>query len=139
MTTLPAGFTAKTITPPTPCVIWTGAVNSKGYPCYAVEGWSTLAHRIAYEAARGPIPEGMTIDHLCLVKRCVNPDHLEVVARSENTRRQWRKPGQCPQGHFYTAENTLTRTNKQTGHTQRECKTCKRESQRRWRENRKSA
>lgn len=80
-------FTDKTITMPTPCVIWTGALNSRGYPCFSVGGWSQLAHRLAYQDAFGEIPEGLTIDHLCRVKRCVNPDHLEAVTRGENARR----------------------------------------------------
>lgn len=46
-----------------------------------------LVHRYAYELLVAPIPEGMTIDHLCLVKQCVNPQHMEVVTRGENTRR----------------------------------------------------
>lgn len=45
------------------------------------------SHRVTYEHHRGSIPEGMVIDHLCRVKSCVNPDHLEVVTQSENCRR----------------------------------------------------
>lgn len=45
------------------------------------------AHRLAYERAFGPIPTGMQIDHLCRVRECVNPDHLEVVSHTENVRR----------------------------------------------------
>lgn len=129
---LPDAFAAKTLTPATPCIVWTGALNSRGYPCFSVEGWSQLAHRLAYEDAFGPIPEGLTVDHTCKVKRCVNPDHLEAVTRAENVRRS-RRPDMCPEGHQYTPENTIRRTNKQTGHTQRECRICKAESQRKYR------
>lgn len=45
------------------------------------------SHRVVYEHHRGPIPEGMVIDHLCRTKACVNPDHLEVVTQPENARR----------------------------------------------------
>ena len=62
-------------------------------------------HRLAYEDAFGPIPEGLTIDHTCKVKRCVNPDHLEAVTQAENVRRT-RRPDRCPQDHEYTPENT---------------------------------
>lgn len=82
---LPATFHAKTR--PSDCIVWTGALNSRGYGCFAIAGKSYLAHRIAYEDAHGPIDEGMTIDHLCSQKRCVNPDHLEMVTRGENNRR----------------------------------------------------
>lgn len=83
--TLPDTFHAKTR--PSDCIVWTGALNSRGYGCFAIQGKSYLAHRVAYEDAHGPIPDGMTIDHLCSQKRCVNPDHLEVVTRGENNRR----------------------------------------------------
>lgn len=45
------------------------------------------AHRLAYERAKGPIALGAQIDHLCRVRECVNPDHLEVVTQTENVRR----------------------------------------------------
>ena len=97
MTTLPATFVAKT--KPSDCILWTGALNSRGYPCFAIDGVSQLAHRVAYEAAHGPIPEGMTIDHLCRVRHCVNPDHLEAVTGAENTRRAASSADYCVHGH----------------------------------------
>lgn len=126
--TLPANFTAKTIAMPTPCIIWTGALNSKGYPCFAVNGVSQLAHRLAYEAAHGPIPPGLTCDHLCRVKRCVNVDHIEVVTRSENAKRAAAqdRPTECPKGHEYTPENTRIRR-RSNGSTAMACKECQRE------------
>lgn len=69
------------------CWLWSGAMFPNGYPCFSINRGSVGAHRVAYELANGPIPEGLTIDHLCRVKRCVNPDHLEAVAQGENTRR----------------------------------------------------
>ena len=64
------------------------------------------AHRWAWESVNGPIPEGLPIDHLCRVKLCVNPDHLEPVPSSENTRRATRLITHCPYGHPYIKENT---------------------------------
>ena len=74
--------------PSTPCTLWEGAVQSNGYGSVTNgRGGSMLAHRKAWEAAHGPIPAGMTIDHLCRQKLCVNVDHLEVVTLRENVQR----------------------------------------------------
>jgi hypothetical protein len=69
------------------CLIWQGYIMPNGYG----NSGSTYAHRIAYEQACGPIPEGMTVDHLCEVKVCVNPAHLELVTRGDNTRRYYQR------------------------------------------------
>ncbi|WP_402465721.1 HNH endonuclease signature motif containing protein [Isoptericola aurantiacus] len=70
------------------CIEWTGATSANGYGRIGIGGSRTAqVHRVAYEAARGPIPAGLHIDHLCRNRRCVNPDHLEPVTQSENNRR----------------------------------------------------
>lgn len=100
-TTLPTRFWAKTA-PATDCILWTGAVNNKGYGCYAVNGVSHLAHRVAWEAAQGPIPDELTIDHLCRVRNCVNVEHMELVTAAENLRRaraHLQVGGECRHGH----------------------------------------
>ncbi len=85
------------------CWIWVGPVSERdGYGTIKVEGRMRAVHRFVYEMHRGPIPEGLTIDHLCGEQLCVNPSHMEAVAR--NTRRP--KPKRCPRGHPYTPENT---------------------------------
>lgn len=62
------------------CWLWTGAKNSKGYASVTNgKGRSALAHRMVYEMFVAPIPEGLTIDHLCRIHRCINPEHLEPV------------------------------------------------------------
>ncbi len=70
------------------CWAWTGGHDRKGYGRCQVNRRHTGAHRVVYEALIAPIPPGMTIDHLCLNTACVNPEHMEVVSRSENCRRQ---------------------------------------------------
>lgn len=71
------------------CWLWTGALNPNGYGLIFLAETARLAHRVAYTEYVGPIPDGMPLDHLCRVKRCVAPDHLEAVTASENTRRAW--------------------------------------------------
>lgn len=67
----------------TACWIWQGYVNENGYPSSG-SGW---AHRELYEMLSGSIPPGLELDHLCRVRCCVNPDHLEPVTHAENLRR----------------------------------------------------
>lgn len=71
------------------CWNWTGGKNPRtGYGRFWVtQEQDRLAHRLAYEWAGNKIPDGLTIDHLCSNKTCVNPDHLEPVTRGENTAR----------------------------------------------------
>jgi hypothetical protein len=66
------------------CWIWTGPVSSSGYGRLGAE----YVHRLSYVQAKGPIPDGLQIDHLCFEKLCINPDHLEAVTQAENLRRQ---------------------------------------------------
>lgn len=69
------------------CHVWIGSTNNKGYGIIQHDGRLELAHRVSYEAAYGPIPDGLVIDHLCRVRNCVRPDHLEAVTQRENQRR----------------------------------------------------
>ena len=71
----------------TGCWDWKGRVLRNGYGKIAIKNVSTSAHRVAYELYKGPIPEGMMIDHLCRNRACCNPDHLEAVPHIENVRR----------------------------------------------------
>ena len=92
--------------PNTGCWLWLGSLNMNGYGKMRYLGsGNTRAHRISYKAFKGPIPEGLELDHLCRVKSCVNPDHLEAVTHRENL---LRGPGPaadnarktiCPSGH----------------------------------------
>lgn len=104
------------------CWLWSGAIRSGyGFVNEGGRGRSLPAHRVSYELLVGPIPEGLTIDHLCRVRNCVNPRHLEPVTLSENVKRKPPAPPFCPQGHEFTAENTARSTN-----GGRICRTCKR-------------
>jgi hypothetical protein len=72
------------------CWEWIGALY-RGYPHFWTrEHGRVRAHRLAYEALVGPIPEGMTLDHLCPTRHCVNPKHLEPVTHSVNLQRRHR-------------------------------------------------
>lgn len=91
------------------CWLWTGARSSNGgYARVAVGGRNRRAHRVVYELLVGPIPAGLTLDHLCRTPRCVNPDHLEPVTNTENIMRGdgWAARNArktcCPRGHTYT-------------------------------------
>jgi len=109
------------------CWLWTAWVERNGYGRFWLDGRQHGAHRVSYELYVGPIPDGLEIDHLCRVRHCVNPAHLEVVTAAENVRRMaaTRTPYQalresCPNGHPYDAENTIATA------TGRSCLTCKR-------------
>jgi hypothetical protein len=84
------------------CWLWTGATDH-GYGVYS----SGKAHRISYEIHVGAIPYGLHIDHLCGVKNCVNPAHLEPVTQIENARRRSAKQTHCKNGHKIFGQNLL--------------------------------
>jgi hypothetical protein len=69
------------------CWLWTGRITNGGYAQIWTERRRKMVHRITYEQKYGAIPEGLDLDHLCRVRCCVNPDHLEPVTRRENIRR----------------------------------------------------
>jgi hypothetical protein len=69
------------------CWLWTGAIDNGGYANFRHDGRSQKAHRVLWELLNGPVPEGLELDHLCSVRHCVNPDHLEPVTHVENIRR----------------------------------------------------
>lgn len=120
------------------CWLWTQKLAPSGYGQFGV-GRRAIgtygkkrAHRWAYEHLVGPIPEGLVLDHLCRVRHCVNPDHMEPVTSRENTLRGETRPAinaartHCTNGHEFTPENTGT-----THRGGRRCRACAREWQRR--------
>lgn len=112
------------------CWRWCGAVTGSGYGHLSIDGELVKAHRFVWEITHGPIPPGLEIDHLCRVRNCVNPDHMELVTHKENINRglRGRMVTHCPQGHEYTSDTLLSKP-------RRDCKVChaKRERDRRGR------
>ncbi|MDG4798960.1 HNH endonuclease signature motif containing protein [Micromonospora sp. WMMD980] len=93
------------------CWLWHRAKDPFGYGRIWHDGGMRLAHRVMFELHRGPVPEGLVLDHLCRVTSCVNPAHLEPVAHAVNVRRGNSGRAQaarthCPRGHEYTEDNT---------------------------------
>jgi len=112
------------------CWLWTGGTAS-GYGCFQVKFKNYRSHRLAYELLRSPIPNGLHLDHLCRVRNCVNPDHLEPVTQKENNRRSEAicakvvREGVCSRGHSMDDAHVHPKTGK------RWCRTCRYEAYRR--------
>lgn len=108
----------------TSCWLWTAYRNENGYGRFWHEGHLRPAHRVSYELLVGSIDPGLVLDHLCRVRHCVNPGHLEPVTERENLVRGTGWAGRhaakthCPQGHPYSEANTYT------GNGRRKCRIC---------------
>lgn len=119
------------------CWLWQGCLggNGDGYGVFGAHP-QVRCHRFAYEEVVGPVPLGMSLDHTChnadvtclggpacLHRRCVRPDHLEIVTGVENFFRSRNTPDKkthCPQGHPYDLANTYVRSEGWRG-----CRTCR--------------
>ena len=113
------------------CWQWTGATQANGYGRFGLGGRNgkvVLAHRFAYEQYVGPIPDGLTIDHLCRNTSCVNPGHMEPVTREENARRgnPHVDKTHCDRGHELTPENVYTSPSRPTVRDCRKCRKARR-------------
>lgn len=111
------------------CWLWTGGIRANGYSQCHLWGrrYGSTAHRVAYRRLVGPIPDGLDLDHVCRVRRCVNPAHLEPVTRAENIARgesrvakQMRQTA-CVNGHPFDEPNTYY-----TKRGKRQCRECHR-------------
>lgn len=117
---------------PAGCWVWQGPRRGGRYDERPYGSFGKgYAHRWSYQYFNGPIPQGLEIDHLCRVRLCVNPEHLEAVTRLVNTMRGTLSAVQkarharithCPQGHPYDESNTYVRHDRPAGG--RLCKTC---------------
>ncbi len=104
------------------CWPWTASCQIAGYGQFYLETRHrkkhlVRAHRWAYEDLRGAIPGGLTIDHLCRNRQCVNPHHMEIVSMGVNVLRGNGPPAinarkeHCPQGHPYAGDNLRVKPN----------------------------
>lgn len=117
------------------CWLWTAAQNGgRGYGVFTSAGPERYAHRWSYVFHIGPISPGLEIDHLCRVRRCVNPRHLEAVTTRVNLQRIPERPF-CAHGHEYTPDNTI----RLPGIRRRWCKACRSEAGKRQNERRKAS
>lgn len=125
------------------CSIWTGAKLGGGYGqfCLNINGKrrTIVAHRYAYILAKGPVPDGKCLDHLCRNRACVEVEHLEPVTMRENVLRgigitaRYAKATHCVRGHPFSGDNL--RRYKSNG--SRSCLTCGRERMRECRKRKK--
>jgi hypothetical protein len=115
------------------CWPWVGRIDHKGYgeyrPYFGGREYSLRAHRVSYELLVGPIPDGLVIDHLCRVRNCVNPAHLEPVTNQENVRRGFaaEQRSTCRNGHPYEPGSYRLRSGRW-----RICRACEVERKRRF-------
>lgn len=120
------------------CHSWTGTITDRGYGKITVDGKNCQAHRLVFSILIGPIPSGLTLDHIChnrdntcrggascLHRRCVNPEHLEPISAIENATRARISRTHCKRGHEYTESNTRWRISS-AGNQIRACKDCER-------------
>lgn len=114
----------------TSCWLWQAALDDDGYGVFRASNKTHRAHKWLWELVKGKVPEGLVLDHLCRVRNCVRPKHLEAVTQKVNCERAdvggrvWRKKiTHCPQGHEYTPENTYLQERGRT--ISRCCRACR--------------
>lgn len=127
----PENLLSRLAVTPSGCVEFTGCRDREGYGKLWHPDGHGLAHRAMYVLMVGPIPDGLTLDHLCRNPPCVNPGHLEPVTLAVNILRSEARGAfnsrktHCVHGHEFTEENTLKRAKGSRG-----CRTCANEARR---------
>lgn len=118
-----------------PCILHPGSRDGTGYG----QAWDyslkriRRAHHLAYEKAYGPIPEGLVVDHICNVRHCINPNHLQAITQRENSLRGNPPRTHCPRGHEYNKVNTYIDPK-----GCKICRICKNESYRRMKQRKRT-
>lgn len=108
------------------CWRWVKGKDRYGYGKINVGGRNRGAHRVSYETFRGRVPDGLQLDHLCRVRNCINPRHMECVTSAQNTLRgdgvsaRAARRTHCPAGHPYDESNTYVLPNGDRG-----CRACR--------------
>ena len=121
-----------------PCWLWTACTPERGYGRFSFRAKVWFAHRVAYTLTFGEIPDDKELDHLCRVKKCVRPGHLDPVTHRGNMTAPGARVGiptgelkkaktHCPQGHPYSGENLYV-----TSQGFRQCKICSQIRQRKF-------
>lgn len=119
---------------PNGCWEWTKSLNEGGYGLFSADVYgNVLAHRLALHVAGRVVPADKTVDHLCRNRKCVNPDHLDIVSNAVNILRgnsaggRNKRKTHCKWGHEFTPENTyIGKSRTKIGTPTRVCKACAR-------------
>lgn len=136
-------FAARVVVTPGPmqsaCHIWVGTLTDDGYAVVRKNRKKIRVHRLTYLNAVGPIPDGHVLDHLCRIRNCINPAHLEPVTNAENVRRglvcgRGKRLTRCRHGHAYTPENSYVCKRGKLS-----CRACKKDACERSKARRKAA
>jgi hypothetical protein len=113
------------------CWLWKGPRTANGYGDFklgSTDPFRISAHKYAYELVFGWVPPGKHLDHLCRIRHCCNPWHLELVSprvnflRSHHPVAQWYRTGMCQRGHAMDENNTYLHA--KTG--KKQCRVCHR-------------